>query len=62
VKLLVNTSVSSLALHRKGAGSLSPDEKKLKAELVQAIQDGRVAMLGRELECTSVRHQGKGPI
>jgi len=46
VKLLVNTSVSSLALHRKGAGSLSPDEKKLKAELVQAIQDGRVAMLG----------------
>ena len=46
MKLLVDTSVWSLALRRKDAGSLSPDEQKLKAELVQAIQDGRVAMLG----------------
>jgi hypothetical protein len=46
VKLLVDTSVWSLALRRQDAGSLSPDEQKLKAELVQAIQDGRVAMLG----------------
>lgn len=46
MKLLVNTSVWSLALRRKDAGSLSPDEQKLKAELIQAIEDGRVAMLG----------------
>ena len=46
MKLLVDTSVWSLSLRRKDAGSLSPDEQKLKAELVQAIQDGRVAMLG----------------
>jgi len=44
VKLLVDTSVWSLALRRKDAGSPSPDEQKLKAELVQAIQDGRVVM------------------
>jgi hypothetical protein len=46
VKLLVDTSVWSLALRRKNAAGLSPDEQKLKAELVQAIQDGRVVMLG----------------
>ena len=46
MKLLVDTSVWSLALRRKNTASLSPDEQKLKAELVQAIQDGRVAMLG----------------
>jgi predicted nucleic acid-binding protein len=46
VKLLVDTSVWSLALRRKKTAGLSPDEQKLKAELVQAIQDGRVAMLG----------------
>jgi predicted nucleic acid-binding protein len=46
VKLLVDTSVWSLALRRKATASLSPDEQKLKAELVRAIQDGRVAMLG----------------
>jgi predicted nucleic acid-binding protein len=46
VKLLVDTSVWSLALRRKNIASLGPDEQKLKAELVQAIEDGRVAMLG----------------
>lgn len=46
MKLLVNTSVWSLALRRKDAASLSPEEQKLKAELTQAIQDGRVAMIG----------------
>jgi hypothetical protein len=46
VKLLVDTSVWSLALRRKNTASLSPDEQKLKAKLVQAIQDGQVAMLG----------------
>ena len=46
MKLLVDTFVWSLALRRKNALSLSPDEQRLKAQLVQAIQDGRVAMLG----------------
>jgi hypothetical protein len=46
VRLLVDTSVWSLALRRKNIASLSPDEQKLRAKLVQAIQDGRVAMLG----------------
>jgi predicted nucleic acid-binding protein len=46
VKLLVDTSVWTLALRRKNTASLSPEEQKLKAELVQAIQDGRVAMIG----------------
>ena len=44
--MLVDTSVWSLGLRRKHTASLSPDEQKLKAKLVQAIQDGRVAMLG----------------
>jgi predicted nucleic acid-binding protein len=46
MKLLVDTSVWSLALRRKKSAILSPDEQKLKAELVQAIHDGRIAMLG----------------
>ncbi len=46
MKLLVDTSVWSLALRRKDAASLSPDEQKLKDELAQAIQDARVAMIG----------------
>jgi len=46
VKLLVDTSVWSLALRRKDAGSLSSDEQKLRSELTHAIQDGRVAMIG----------------
>ena len=46
MKLLVDTSVWSLALRRKNAASLSPEEQKLKDALSQAIQDGRVAMIG----------------
>lgn len=46
MKLLVDTSVWSLALRRKDAASLSSGEQKLKAELAQAVQDGRVAMIG----------------
>ena len=45
MKLLVDTCVWSLALRRKNASSLSPEEQRLKAQLVQAIQDGRIAML-----------------
>ncbi len=46
MRLLVDTSVWSLALRRKEAAGFSPEEQKLKAELTQAIQDGRVAMIG----------------
>jgi hypothetical protein len=46
VKLLVDTSVWSLALRRKNAATLSLEEQKLKAGLVRAITEGRVAMLG----------------
>ncbi len=46
MKVLVDTSVWSLALRRKDAASLSPEEQRLKAELAQALQDGRVAMIG----------------
>ncbi len=46
MKLLVDTSVWSLALRRKDATSLGPDEQKRKTELTQAIQDGRVVMIG----------------
>ena len=46
MKLLVDTSVWSLALRRKKRASLGPDEQNFKAELVQAIHDGRIAMLG----------------
>ena len=38
MKLLGDTSVWSLALRRKDAGSLSHDEQELKAQLAQAIQ------------------------
>ena len=46
MKLLVDTSVWSLALRRKNPAGLSPGEQNLKAELTEAIQNGRVAMLG----------------
>jgi predicted nucleic acid-binding protein len=44
--MLADTSVWSLALRRRDAASLSQEEQKLKAELTQAIQDGRVVMVG----------------
>jgi predicted nucleic acid-binding protein len=46
LKLLVDTSVWSLALRRRDAGSLNHQEKELVAQLSQAIQDGRVALIG----------------
>ena len=46
MKLLVDTSVWSLALRRKNTATLSLEEQKLKAELVRAITEGRVTMLG----------------
>jgi hypothetical protein len=46
VKVLVDTSVWSLALRRNDATSLSPDEQNLKVELAQALEDGRVVLIG----------------
>lgn len=46
MKLVVDTSVWSLALRRRNAGNLSHEEQRLKKELTRAIQDGRIAMLG----------------
>ncbi len=46
MKLLVDTSVWSLALRRKDTAGLSPEEQRLRSELAQAIQEGRVAMIG----------------
>ena len=46
MKVLVDTSVWSLALRRRDSAGLSPEEQRLKAELAQAIEDGRVVMIG----------------
>ncbi|MGA3211679.1 MAG: PIN domain-containing protein [Terriglobales bacterium] len=46
MKVLVDTSVWSLALRRKDANRLSAVEQQLTASLAEAIRDGRVAMLG----------------
>jgi len=46
MKLLVDTSVWSLALRRRTSAKLSPDESRLVKALTEAIADGRVAMIG----------------
>ena len=46
MKLLVDTSVWSLALRRRALAKLSAEESKLVKELTDAIADGRVAMIG----------------
>jgi predicted nucleic acid-binding protein len=46
MKLLVDTSVWSLALRRRATATLSPEEKRLTAVLAEAISDGRVVMIG----------------
>ena len=46
MKILVDTSVWSLALRRRDSLGLSSEEQKLKAQLAQAVQDGRVVMIG----------------
>ncbi|MDR3763646.1 MAG: PIN domain-containing protein [Acidobacteriota bacterium] len=46
MKLLVDTSVWSLALQRRDAAGLSEEQKRLRSMLKQAIEDGQVAMLG----------------
>src|SRR5271157_401301 len=46
MKLLVDTSVWSLALRRRRRATLSPEEKRLVAVLTEAIRDGQVVMIG----------------
>lgn len=46
MKVLVDTCVWSLALRRKNRTALSANEQRMVASLTQAIQDGRVAMIG----------------
>lgn len=61
MKLLVVTSVWSLALRRRDSAGLSPDVQKLKAELAEAIQDGRVALIGliRQELLSGIRDQAQ---
>jgi predicted nucleic acid-binding protein len=46
MKVLVDTSVWSLSLRRRGNVALSDDERQMAGLLADAIQDGRVAMIG----------------
>ena len=47
MKVLVDTSIWSLALRRKGGpAKLNDEEKRLVAMVVEAIRDGRVLMAG----------------
>jgi hypothetical protein len=46
VKILIDSCVWSLALRRKNKALLSKDEQRLAAVLSEAVQDGRVAIVG----------------
>jgi len=46
VKVLVDTCIWSLLLRRKHATALSAEEQRMVALLREAIQDGRVAIIG----------------
>jgi predicted nucleic acid-binding protein len=46
VKILVDTCVWSFAFRRKNKTAMSDDERRMQASLTDAIQDGRVAMIG----------------
>jgi predicted nucleic acid-binding protein len=46
MKLLVDTSVWSLALRRRASARLSSEESRLVKALTEAIHDGRVALIG----------------
>jgi predicted nucleic acid-binding protein len=59
VKVLVDSCIWSLALRRKkGPGGLSAKERLLVGTLAEAIQDGRVAMVGpvRQEVLSGIRH------
>lgn len=61
MKLLVDTSVWSLALRRKPAATLSAKEKRLTAILTEAVNDGRVAMIGpiRQESLSGIKEQAQ---
>jgi len=46
MKVLADTSVWSLSLRRKDAAKLSAEERRLTALLSEAINDGRVVLIG----------------
>ncbi len=46
MKVLVDTSVWSLALRRRKTAKLSDEELRLQNALLEAIRDGRVMMIG----------------
>jgi predicted nucleic acid-binding protein len=46
VKILVDTCAWSLMLRRKNNAALNDDEQRMLASLAEAIQDGRVAIVG----------------
>jgi len=46
VKVLIDACVWSLSLRRKSQTRLSDEEQRMVALLGEAIQDGRVAMIG----------------
>lgn len=46
MKVIVDTSVWSLSLRRRSAASLKISEQQVVAQLRQAIQDGRAAIIG----------------
>ena len=59
--VLPDTSVWSLALRRRQSADLSKDERQLTAKLAEAIQDGRVAMIGpiRQELLSGLRDRGQ---
>lgn len=46
MKILIDTSVWSLSLRRRNKTALSDAERRMVSSLAEAIQDGRVAMIG----------------
>jgi predicted nucleic acid-binding protein len=46
VKILVDTCAWSLLLRRKSKAALNDDEQLMLASLAEAVQDGRVAIIG----------------
>jgi len=61
MKLLVDTSVWSLALRRRSGTTLQPNQQQLVNELTEAISDGRVVMIGpiRQELLSGIREQAQ---
>jgi len=58
VKVLVDTCIWSLLLHRKPGTALSAEEQRMVTYLREAIQDGRVATIGpiRQEILSGIKH------